>query len=289
MTLLSAPTSAFNPLRTRQAGDTSFNWTAITPTPDLQYHPCYGSFQCARLQLPLDYSKAGPPGKPYLTNNTQQHAAIAIVTLPATVGPTDPSYAGPVLINPGGPSGSGTGLARAAGTTLQALIDVPGQRHYDIVGFDPRGAAFSTPSASCFATEFDRAVNNLQKQMMPSALTQQGLWEQFEASRALGQLCEDNTGNSEGSVFRHMSTASVARDMLEIVEAIHAMQQKQKGVVNGTAKRACAGGEAPKLQYMGFSYGTYLGNTFASMFPDRVGRMMVDGVVDADDYTAGVS
>ncbi|KAK4237797.1 TAP-like protein-domain-containing protein [Achaetomium macrosporum] len=280
--LLSSPASAINFLRSRQLGNNSFDWTSITPTPDLQYHPCYdGTFQCARLQLPLDYSKAGPPGKPYLTNNTQQqqHAAIAIVTLPATVPPTDPSYAGPVLINPGGPSGSGTSMALAAGTTIRNLLDVPGERHYDIVGFDPRGVAFSTPSASCYATEFDRAVNALQEQGLPSVVTEQGLWVHFEASRALGALCEETTGGD--GVFRHMSTASVARDMLEIVER---MYELQKGV-NGMGKRSA--GEKPRLQYLGFSYGTYLGNTFASMFPDRVGRMVVDGVVDGDDYTAG--
>lgn len=43
---------------------------------------------------------------------------------------------------------------------------------------------------------------------------------------------------------------------------------------------------APMLQYLGFSYGTFLGNTFGSMFPDRVKRMVLDGVVDATDYTA---
>ncbi|KAK4161503.1 TAP-like protein-domain-containing protein [Cladorrhinum sp. PSN259] len=289
---LSALTSAFKtPIHTRQLGNTSFNWSAITPTPDLQYHPCYGgTFRCARLQLPLDYSKAGPPGNPYLTTSSdtdtqqQQHAAIAIVALPATVPPTDPSYAGPILINPGGPSVSGTGFVLSAGAMIQALLDVPEQRHYDIVGFDPRGVAFSTPSASCYATELDRAADALQKQGLPSVLTQQGQRVHFETSRALGRLCEATTG--EGGVFMHMSTASVARDMLEIVEGFDKLQ---KGVVddgnNGTRKRS--DGESPRLQYLGFSYGTHLGNTFASMFPDRIGRMALDGVVDAEDYTAG--
>ncbi|KAK3303712.1 TAP-like protein-domain-containing protein [Chaetomium strumarium] len=285
--LLSASSSAFHPLQTRQVGDTSFNWTAITPTPDLQYHSCYGgAFKCARLQLPLDYSKAGPPGKPYLNSTQQQqHAAIAIVTLPATVPPTDPSYAGPVLINPGGPSGSGTNMALAAGPMIQQLLDVPGKRHYDIVGFDPRGVSLSTPSASCYATEFDRSANALQQRGLPSVLTDQGLWVHFEASRALSRLCKETTG--ENGVFRHMSTASVARDMLEIVEGLHKLRKGAMTNGNETSKRCGEDGEVPRLQYLGLSYGTYLGNTFASMFPDRVGRMAIDGVVDADDYTAG--
>ena len=100
--LLPPLTTAFiNPLASRQL-DTSFDWTAITPTPDLQYHSCYNdTFRCARLRVPLDWSKPN-------TSESGPFAAIALVTLPATVNVTSPSYAGPILINPGGPGGSGT-------------------------------------------------------------------------------------------------------------------------------------------------------------------------------------
>jgi hypothetical protein len=106
--LLLSPTTttAFTPrLRPRQL-DTSFDWTAITPTPDLQYHPCYNNtFRCARLRVPLDWLKPN-------TSESGPHAAIAIITLPATVPVTSPEYAGPILLNPGGPGGSGTQAVR---------------------------------------------------------------------------------------------------------------------------------------------------------------------------------
>jgi autophagy-related protein 17 len=282
--LLNRPAIAFNmPLHARQL-DTSFDWTAITPTADLQYHPCYTNFQCARLQVPLDWSKTNGTTPP--ANFTGPFAAIALVTLPATVPTSDPAYAGPILINPGGPSGSGTEMALGLAATFQSVLDVPGERHYEIIGFDPRGVALTTPSAMCYKDQYSRAADTLRTAGLPSVLTEQGLKMRFEVGIGYGEVCEQ-AQPGEDSVFRHMSTASVARDMLEIVERSHELAAKGK---NGTAK-ACGGGvgEKPRLQYLGFSYGSILGNTFASMFPGRVGRMVVDGIADASDYMGGVS
>ncbi|KAK4149490.1 TAP-like protein-domain-containing protein [Chaetomidium leptoderma] len=287
--LLSSPTAAFHaPLRTRQL-DTSFDWTAITPTPDLQYHDCYNNaFKCARLQVPLDWSK--------VTNTTNTtvaagpHAAIAIVLLPATVPVSDPTYGGPILINPGGPGGSGTQMAMSAGAVMQGLLDVPGTRHYDILGFDPRGMALTTPSASCYGRQFDRAADWLRRAGLPSVGTELGLKMGFEMSKGWAGLCAQTAAaGGEESAFRHSSTASVARDMLEIVDRMHELNIKEGLSVGGGGKNGTgtACGEKPRLQYLGFSYGSHLGNTFASMFPGRVGRMAVDGIVDGDDYTSG--
>jgi pimeloyl-ACP methyl ester carboxylesterase len=274
--LLISPTTALNnPLLTRQT-NAAFDWTTITPTPDLQYHPCYETFKCARLQVPLDWSTPN-------TSLSGPHAAIAIVTLPATVPVTDPAYAGPILLNPGGPGGQGTGMALTMAAQLQAIVDVPGERHYDLLGFDPRGVGLTTPSASCYATQFDRAAAGIAARTLPSIVTAQGLQMVFETNRGVGQLCEQTAGKD--GIFGQMSTASVARDMLEIVDRNHDLVRKAAG--NGTAK-AC-GGEKPGLQYLGLSYGSILGNTFASMFPDRVGRLVVDGIADAEDYFTGVS
>ncbi|KAK3290247.1 TAP-like protein-domain-containing protein [Chaetomium fimeti] len=283
--LFTTPTTAFLPLRTRQAEDiaAAFDWASITPTPDLQYHPCYDTFQCARLRVPLDWSKeAGSNASSFSSSSPGPYAAIAIVTLPATVPVTDPAYAGPILINPGGPAGSGTDMALGLATVMQGLVDVPGVRHYDLLGFDPRGVRLSTPSGSCYASQFNRAMDAVALRGMPTALSEQGLQMRFGMNRAVGELCD-------GDVFRHLSTASVARDMLEIVDRSHELVVKAKGAAgsNSTASACGGNGEKPRLQYMGFSYGTFLGNTFASMFPGRVGRMLVDGVVDGADYTAG--
>ncbi|KAH6855471.1 TAP-like protein-domain-containing protein [Chaetomium sp. MPI-CAGE-AT-0009] len=284
--LLTTPTTAFLPqLRTRQAEDTAaaFDWASITPTPDLQYHSCYGTFQCARLRVPLDWSKeASSNFSSFSSTSPGPYAAIAIVTLPATVPVTDPAYAGPILINPGGPSGSGTNLALGLAAMMQGLVDVPGVRHYDVLGFDPRGVALTTPSGSCYTSQFDRAMDAITLRGMLTALSELGLRMRFGMNQRVGELCD-------GEVFRFLSTASVARDMLEIVDRSHELVVKAKGAAGGnsTVKACGATGEKPRLQYLGFSYGSILGNTFASMFPGRVGRMLVDGIADADDYTQG--
>lgn len=273
-------TTAFHhtPLLPRQNEPDTFDWSAITPTPDLQYHPCYNNtFKCARLQVPLDWTKPE-------TAETGPHAALAIITLPATVPVTDPSYGGPVLINGGGPAGPSAEWVHQFGPWLQGVIDTPGERHHDLVGVDPRGVWRTTPSAVCYATQFDRAAAVMAAKRLPSVLTPQGLQMAAALNRGVGELCERATAaEGDESVFNHMSTASVARDMLEIVERSHELLVRER---NGTGK-ACSG--KPKLQYLGISYGSILGTTFASMFPDRVGRMVVDGIADAEDFNLGVS
>jgi pimeloyl-ACP methyl ester carboxylesterase len=223
--------------------------------------------------VPLDWTKP----------NSSAHAAIGIITLPAVVAQNDPAYAGPLLTNPGGPGGAGVGLVLSIGETMQALADTPGQKHFDVVGFDPRGMGRSTPSASCYASDFDRLVDQLQGEGLTavggaSVRTDAGLRVKLEGYKGLGALCAEQGADG---IFQHMSTADVARDMLEFVERAEALKVKNG---NGTASA-----EKPRLQYIGFSYGSQLGNTFASMFPGRVGRMVVDGIVDAVDYTSGVS
>lgn len=81
-----------------------------------------------------------------------------------------------------------------------------------------------------------------------------------------------------------MSTAVVARDMLEIVDQVE-KHQRQKNAPHQMHDQQKGSG----LQYIGFSYGTHLGNTFASMFPDRVKAMVFDGVEDSIDYSNGIS
>lgn len=280
--LLSPPAAAFlPPIHPRQSED--FDWSAITPTADLQYHDCHTNFKCARLLVPLDWSKHSHNVAGQYTNSSGgPHAAIAIITLPAKVPVSDPSYGGPILLNPGGPGGPGVEMVRAFGPTFQFVADTPGVRHFDVMGFDPRGTGLSTPSAECFENDFERRLNELRDHRIPSAATEQGLHMKFEVSEGIQKLCAQQTADQAGgSIFLHMSTASVARDMLEIVERAEEARRKAAGVTGA--------GEPPRLQFVGFSYGSHLGNTFASMFPGRVGRMVVDGIVDAEDYTAGVS
>lgn len=264
--LLGSMESAFAILQQRQF-DGGFDWSSVEPAQQLQYHDCYDGFRCARLKVPLDWTKS---------NDSDNWAAIGIITLPAIVPETDPSFGGTVLVNPGGPGGSGTEMALQLGGYLQGILE--GDRHYEILGFDPRGVALSTPRADCYNDNFNRAADNIQKEGMPPvAAGAQSLAIHYQAAKGLSDLCAQA---GPKSVFNYMSTASVARDMLEIVERVDELRQKTS---NSSTH------EKPRLQYIGVSYGTILGNTFASMFPGRVGRMVLDGIADADDYTSGVS
>lgn len=256
------------PLTTRNTNSTkAFSWVDTKPTRDLQYYDCGNGFQCARLEVPLDWSNP--------TENST--ASIGIVKVPATVPNDDPSFAGSILINPGGPSGSGTGFAYSFGPILQKVL---GQdRNYEIIGFDPRGVNTSTPRADCFkGDQFARRLSQERDSILPPINAALGYhWADANAQSA---LCEEN---GVDSIWGHMNTASVARDMVEIIDRIDDLRWKESG------KAKPKNAEAARLQYVGISYGTYLGNTFASMFPERIGRIWIDAVVDGDDWSAGVS
>lgn len=110
-------------------------------------------------------------------------------------------------------------------------------------------------------------------------------------AKALSQLCGKVADyDGEASIFRYSNTPNVARDMLSIVHAWDEWRgsgrqdgksaQEDAQTLDETDSLSTKG----KLVYWGFSYGTLLGATFASMFPDKVGRVMLDGVVDADHY-----
>lgn len=252
------------PLSTRGTNSTkAFSWVDTKPTKDLQYYDCGSGFQCARLEVPLDW--ANP------TRNST--AAIGIVKLPAAVPDNDPSFAGSVLINPGGPSGSGTAFAYSWGPGLQKVIG----ENYEIIGFDPRGVNTSTPHADCFkGDQFARRLAQERTSNLPPIDDTIGYhWASASAQSA---LCEENGADS---IWGHMNTASVARDMVEIIDRIDDLRWKESGKVK--PKDA----EAARLNYIGISYGTFLGNTFASMFPERIERMWIDAVVDGDDWSAG--
>ncbi|KAH6689073.1 Alpha/Beta hydrolase protein [Plectosphaerella plurivora] len=255
-------------LTERQASPAAFNWSSITPSCRLQYHDCFNGFRCARLKVPLDWSVANSSD----CEGALRSAAIGIVTLPATVPETDPSFGGTVLINPGGPGGSGTGMVRSLGPYFQNILK--GERNYEILGFDPRGVAISTPRADCYNSPADRAADGNARYGMASLDNEVGRRYYYQDRLALSELCGRQ---GPGSILNHMSTASVARDMLEIIDRVDELRH---GNLTSSGKK-------PGLQYLGFSYGTHIGNTFASMFPGRVERMVLDGVTNSKDYVNG--
>jgi pimeloyl-ACP methyl ester carboxylesterase len=212
----------------------------------------------------------------------------------------DPRYGGPILTNPGGPGGPGAMVAIALGKTLQTIVDsgvdprfAPDDaRYFDLIGFDPRGIGWSEPMAVCMADKPSMWSWNIREEnegLVGSSDAALGrLWSMTHAFGSSCKLAEEDQDGPD--IKQYMSTASVARDMLEIVEKHHALVANQVAhlAAQKAGKRGCHSttyvpGEA-KLQYWGFSYGTYLGSTFASMFPNRVGRLVLDGVVSSYDY-----
>ena len=122
--------------------------------------------------------------------------------------------------------------------------------------------------------------------------TESALARRDARARAAAKLCKQHDDAvGKNSILRHMSTPAVARDMLSIIEAWDEWRA-ETGQIDIKPPAVTAAHEASteppysldtkgKLVYWGFSYGTLLGATFAAMFPQRVGRVLLDGVVDA--------
>jgi pimeloyl-ACP methyl ester carboxylesterase len=152
---------------------------------------------------------------------------------------------GSMVVNPGGPGISGVGYASSADSVYGDAL----RRVYDTVGFDPRGVGASAPVECATDSELGTFVES-----DPDPDTAAERRYSDGLLRQLGRGCLDRSGD----VTRHVSTVEVARD-LDILRA--------------------ALGDA-KLTYFGASYGTFIGATYANLFPKRVGRMVLDGAVD---------
>ena len=218
------------------------------------------TFSCAVITVPLDY--ANPKG---------ETISIAVKKRAATGGHAQ----GALFINPGGPGDSGVSFAERAGNAFSPdLLSA-----YDIIGFDPRGVGSSTaitcssdddsasstaePSASAGATASPATTGPPSAGSTPSAGTASGdeSYEEWSEStrqsfQELSKQCGSNT--EPAALLDHVDTVSAARD-LDIL-------------------RALAGQE--KLNYLGFSYGTYLASVYAETFPGNTGRIVLDGAID---------
>ncbi|KAG6254378.1 hypothetical protein E4U23_006397 [Claviceps purpurea] len=266
----------------RRAAAASFDWNSITPSKTLEYHGCYDStVQCARLILPLDYKNL----------NDTRNVVIAILKRPASVPDTHATFGGSIFLNPGGPGGSATDMIRQLGPAIQQRIEHSGRRHYEYIGMDPRGVGFSWPPANCFSGDlFSRQTYNTETK---------GLGALNEGARTIpyglamqqgfGQHClkADSTGANGGPVFSYAGTASVARDMVEVADQIEKLRQNEANKSSSATARNSTSQDVVRVQYLGFSYGTVLGHFLMSLFPERVGRIVLDGVVDARDYSSG--
>ena len=167
---------------------------------------------------------------------------LALSMVPATAPKSQQQ--GVMLVNPGGPGASGLSLASDIAQGLSPGVAAD----YDIVGFDPRGVGSSVPALSCDPGFFsgDR----------PDYIPGNRAQEQVLISRA--KMYAAGCEKRFGWLLPYMTTVNVARDM-DSIRAAFGVQQ---------------------INYYAFSYGTYLGQVYATLFPHRVRRMVLDSTVD---------
>ncbi|GAA1134518.1 alpha/beta hydrolase [Nocardioides aquiterrae] len=165
---------------------------------------------------------------------------LALLKVPATG-----DRIGSLVVNPGGPGAPGTDYAANASSVFRDPIT----RAFDVVGFDPRGTGDSDPVDCLTDDELDQYVAEDPDPDTAAEAAQYLHWVD-----AFGRGCPERSGE----LAAHVTTVEAARDMDVLRAAL---------------------GEA-QLDYFGASYGTKLGATYADLFPDRVGRLVLDGAVD---------
>jgi len=196
---------------------------------------------CAMLSVPLSY---GDPSGPTIK--------IAVSRIKHTSSAA--KYQGVILTNPGGPGGSGLDLNVFLIAQLKAegsAADKAAVADYDWIGFDPRGVGSSSPAISCAPYYFKGPRENYN----PRTTKILNYW--LKRSARYGQRCATHSAR-QSALLGNMTTADSARDMDSI--------------------RAALGQQ--KITYYGFSYGTYLGQVYSTLFPSHVRRLIMDSNVD---------
>ncbi len=201
----------------------------------LDWQACDHGFQCARLVVPFDYAHPGS-GKRF---------SLPVVKLAAT----DPAHrVGALVVNPGGPGGSGVQYALGARSEFPAAL----RARFDIVGFDPRGVAGSEPALRCQTgpqTDTFLATDDMPENSAQVA-------DIVRQSKQYAARCQRDSG----ALLPFVGTKDAARDMDVLRAAL---------------------GQA-KLTYLGKSYGTYMGAWYAQLFPGKVRALVLDGAFDPD-------
>ncbi|KAF9264971.1 hypothetical protein L218DRAFT_176456 [Marasmius fiardii PR-910] len=214
--------------------------------------PLLQGVDCGFIVVPKDYS-----------NHELGTAAIYIARYKARRVPRK----GAVFMNPGGPGHPGTPLALDKGSEMADIIG----EDWDLIGFDPRGVGRTVPSTRCFdSTEAFRkvfsntvvergltipSVSDLTSPTLRGSLVDQ--YREFNrVKEEQGHICEKSMGDE----LRYMSSTTVARD-IEFMSRV-------------------LGGNDTKINYWGESYGTVIGSNLINLFPERIGRVVMDGVVN---------
>lgn len=195
----------------------------------LDWSDCNSGFECATFSVPIDYANPA--------DGAMQISAIRKLA--------SGSAQGSLILNPGGPGGSGIEYT----TYVEYVVSDTLRQNFDIVGFDPRGVGESTP-VECLSDK--QTEEYIALDGSPDNQTEINQAQQM--AELFGQTCATNSPD----IFQFVDTVSATRD-IDIL-------------------RALLGDE--KLNWLGKSYGTFLGATYADLFPDRVGRMLLDGAID---------
>jgi pimeloyl-ACP methyl ester carboxylesterase len=169
-----------------------------------------------------------------------QQIGIAVARRPATG-----TKIGSLITNPGGPGASGIDIL----PTIASFLTPSVLQHFDLVGFDPRGVARSAPVHCLTGPQLDHFYMT-----DPAPATDAAFQAVLAADRQFIAGCQEKSG----TLLAHISTPDVARDMDRLRQAV---------------------GD-PKLTYFGFSYGSFLGATYAELFPTSVRALVLDGVID---------
>ena len=195
----------------------------------LEWTECNDGFECSTFSVPIDY--ANPADGAILISAIRKLASGSAL--------------GSLILNPGGPGGSGIEYTTYADYVVSETL----RENFDIVGFDPRGVGQSTP-VECLSDE--QTDEYIAIDGSPDNQTE------VDQAQAMSELFAQTCATNSPEIFKFLDTVSATRD-IDIL-------------------RALLGDE--KLNWLGKSYGTFLGATYADLFPDRVGRMLLDGAID---------
>ncbi|KAL8291873.1 hypothetical protein RQP46_002131 [Phenoliferia psychrophenolica] len=237
-------------LRQESSTETGLVWTE-----------CGSGIECGTLEVPMDWSAAagGPTVK------------LALARLPAR---SEKGRLGTIIANPGGPGASGTSFVFGFGEMMSTVVE----DRYDIVGFDPRGINFSTPSISCFPDKLSEHIFNSRAPTLnipvnfTSISSETGvpgnpdvvisdLEAQVRVAEAAFTALYANCGERSGEAAAFVGTESVVKDIDFLSRTLD--------------------GPDSRINFWGFSYGTIVGQYLTAILsPERIGKIVIDGVVE---------
>ncbi len=227
----SPSTSATTPTATASASTAGLDAVIQRFAKPLAWAGCGDGFECAKLTVPLDYARPA-----------SDTIEVGVIRLKAS---KQSKRIGSLLLNPGGPGGSGVEFARQARSLLPQEI----RDRFDVVSFDPRGVGETAPVDCLNDAELDRLLA-----VDPSPDSPAEEKALFDARGDEAAACQRKSGR----LLPHVGTVDTAKDM--------------------DVLRAALGDD--KLTYVGFSYGTMLGARYAEQFPTHIRALVLDGALD---------